>query len=148
MTLAFGPMKPVGLRDPRTGREPFAVMQLRQDDRHATLYNLVGFQTKLTWPEQRRIFRTIPGLEQARFARLGSMHRNTFLNAPACLTPTLQLQDRAAPVLRRADHRRRRLRRIGRLRLSRRAVRRRPAGSAGSCRRRHRPPLSVPCSTI
>jgi methylenetetrahydrofolate--tRNA-(uracil-5-)-methyltransferase len=91
MTLAFGPMKPVGLRDPRTGKEPFAVVQLRQDDRHATLYNLVGFQTKLTWPEQRRIFRLLPGLEQARFARLGSMHRNTFLNAPACLTPTLQL---------------------------------------------------------
>ena len=92
MTLAFGPMKPVGLRDPRTGKEPFAVVQLRQDDAHASLYNLVGFQTKLTWPEQRRIFRTLPGLEQARFARLGSMHRNTFLNAPACLTPTLQLK--------------------------------------------------------
>jgi len=92
MTLAFGPMKPVGLRDPRTGREPFAVVQLRQDDAHASLFNLVGFQTKLTWPEQRRIFRTLPGLENARFARLGSMHRNTFLNAPACLTPTLQLK--------------------------------------------------------
>ncbi|MHB8707427.1 MAG: methylenetetrahydrofolate--tRNA-(uracil(54)-C(5))-methyltransferase (FADH(2)-oxidizing) TrmFO [Desulfuromonadales bacterium] len=92
MTLAFGPMKPVGLRDPRTGREPFAVVQLRQDDAHATLYNLVGFQTKLTWPEQRRLFRTLPGLENARFARLGSMHRNTFLNTPACLNPTLQLK--------------------------------------------------------
>jgi len=91
MTLAFGPMKPVGLPDPRTGKEPFAVVQLRQDDRHATLFNLVGFQTKLTWPEQRRIFRTIPGLENARFARLGSMHRNTFLNAPACLSKSLQL---------------------------------------------------------
>jgi methylenetetrahydrofolate--tRNA-(uracil-5-)-methyltransferase len=85
-------MKPVGLRDPRTGKEPFAVVQLRQDDHHATLYNLVGFQTKLTWPEQRRIFRTLPGLENVRFARLGSMHRNTFLNAPACLTPTLQMK--------------------------------------------------------
>jgi len=92
MTLAFGPMKPVGLRDPRTGQDPFAVIQLRQDDRHASLYNLVGFQTKLTYPEQRRIFRTIPGLEQARFARLGSMHRNTFINAPACLNATLQLR--------------------------------------------------------
>ncbi|TFG89698.1 MAG: methylenetetrahydrofolate--tRNA-(uracil(54)-C(5))-methyltransferase (FADH(2)-oxidizing) TrmFO [Gemmatimonadales bacterium] len=92
MTLAFGTMKPVGLRDPRTGKEPFAVVQLRQDDRQATLFNLVGFQTKLTWPEQRRLFRTLPGLENARFARLGSMHRNTFLNAPACLTPTLQLK--------------------------------------------------------
>jgi methylenetetrahydrofolate--tRNA-(uracil-5-)-methyltransferase len=92
MTLAFGPMKPVGLRDPRTGREPFAVVQLRQDDRHASLYNLVGFQTKLTHPEQKRIFRMIPGLENARFARLGSMHRNTFINAPACLTETLRLR--------------------------------------------------------
>ncbi len=94
MTLAFGPMKPVGLPDPRTGREPFAVVQLRQDDAHASLYNLVGFQTKLTWPEQRRIFRTLPGLENARFARLGSMHRNTFVNAPACLERTLQLKGR------------------------------------------------------
>ncbi len=93
LTLAFGPMKPVGLCDPRTGKEPFAVVQLRQDDAHATLYNLVGFQTKLTWPEQRRLFRTLPGLESARFARLGSMHRNTFLNAPACLTSTLQLRN-------------------------------------------------------
>jgi len=92
MTLAFGPMKPVGLDDPRTGRRPFAVVQLRQDNRHATLFNLVGFQTRLTWPEQQRIFRTIPGLENARFARLGSMHRNTFINAPACLNPTLQLK--------------------------------------------------------
>ncbi len=93
MTLAFGPMKPVGLRDPRTGREPFAVVQLRQDDQHGSLYNMVGFQTKLTYPEQRRVFRTIPGLEHAVFARLGSMHRNTFINAPACLTATLQLQN-------------------------------------------------------
>ncbi len=92
MTLAFGPMKPVGLPDPRTGREPFAVVQLRQDDRHATLYNLVGFQTKLTYPEQKRLLRTIPGLENARFARLGSVHRNTFINAPACLTKALQLK--------------------------------------------------------
>lgn len=92
MTLAFGPMKPVGLPDPRTGREPFAVVQLRQDDKHATLYNMVGFQTKLTYPEQRRIFRTIGGLEQARFARLGSVHRNTFINAPSCLDRTLQLK--------------------------------------------------------
>lgn len=93
MTLAFGPMKPVGLRDPRTGKEPFAVVQLRQDDQHATLYNLVGFQTKLTWPEQRRLFRTLPGLENAQFARLGSMHRNTFIDAPACLAQNLQLKN-------------------------------------------------------
>ncbi len=94
MTLAFGPMKPVGLRDPRTGRNPFAVIQLRQDDKHANLYNLVGFQTKLTYPEQERIFRTIPGLENVNFARLGSMHRNTFINAPACLTEALQLKQK------------------------------------------------------
>lgn len=92
MTLAYGPMKPVGLRDPRTGKVPCAVVQLRREDRHASLYNLVGFQTKLTYPEQQRIFRTIPGLEQARFARLGSMHRNTFINSPACLDGLLSLR--------------------------------------------------------
>jgi len=91
-TLSFGPMKPVGLPDPRTGRPPHAVVQLRQDNRHATLYNMVGFQTRLTYPEQKRIFAMIPGLEQARFARLGSMHRNTFLNAPTCLNQTLQFR--------------------------------------------------------
>ena len=91
-TLSFGPMKPVGLPDPKTGKIPHAVLQLRQDNRHASLYNLVGFQTRLTYPEQQRIFRTIPGLENVRFARLGSMHRNTFINAPACLTPTLQFK--------------------------------------------------------
>ena len=90
-TLAFGPMKPVGLDDPRTGKWPHAVIQLRQDDKHASLYNLVGFQTRLTYPEQKRIFRTIPGLQNAKFARLGSMHRNTFVNAPNCLSKTLQL---------------------------------------------------------
>lgn len=90
-TLAFGPMKPVGLPDPRTGYPPYAVIQLRQDNRHASLYNLVGFQTRLTWPEQQRIFRMIPGLENARFARLGSMHRNTFVNAPRCLDQRLRL---------------------------------------------------------
>ena len=94
MTLAFGPMKPVGLPDPRTGRDPFAVVQLRQDDQHANLYNLVGFQTKLTYPEQKRIFRSIPGLANASFSRLGSMHRNTYINAPACLTESLQLKQR------------------------------------------------------
>ena len=92
MTLAFGAMKPVGLLDPRTGKEAFAVLQLRQENLSKSLFNMVGFQTKLTYPEQRRIFRTIPGLENARFARLGSMHRNTFINAPRCLLPTLQLQ--------------------------------------------------------
>jgi len=91
-TLRFGPMKPVGLIDPRTGREPHAVVQLRKENREATMYNLVGFQTKLTWPEQRRVFRMIPGLGNVDFVRLGSMHRNTFLNAPALLRPTFQLK--------------------------------------------------------
>ena len=91
-TLRFGPMKPVGLIDPRTGSEPYAVIQLRAENRERTMFNLVGFQTKLTWPEQRRIFRMIPGLEQAEFVRLGSLHRNTFINAPALLLPTQQLR--------------------------------------------------------
>jgi methylenetetrahydrofolate--tRNA-(uracil-5-)-methyltransferase len=85
-------MKPVGLDDPRTGREPHAVVQLRKENLEGTLLNLVGFQTKLTWPEQKRIFRMIPGLQSAEFARLGSMHRNTFINSPALLLPTLQLK--------------------------------------------------------
>ncbi len=91
-TLRFGPMKPVGLVDPRTGKEPYAVVQLRQENREGTLYNMVGFQTKLAWPEQERIFRTIPGLERAEFPRLGSIHRNTYINSPTLLTDTLQLR--------------------------------------------------------
>ncbi len=91
-TLRFGPMKPVGLIDPRTGQEPHAVVQLRQENREGTMFNLVGFQTKLTWPEQRDIFRMIPGLERAEFVRLGSMHRNTFINAPRLLLSTGQLK--------------------------------------------------------
>lgn len=90
-TLRFGPMKPVGLIDSRTGIEPHAVVQLRMENREGTMYNLVGFQTKLTYPEQRRIFRMIPGLEKGEFVRLGSMHRNTFINAPQLLLPTFQL---------------------------------------------------------
>ena len=85
MVLAFGPLKPVGLPDPRTGRDPYAVVQLRQDDAAGTLYNLVGFQTRLKFPEQRRVFGMIPGLEKADFARYGVMHRNTFLNSPGLL---------------------------------------------------------------
>jgi methylenetetrahydrofolate--tRNA-(uracil-5-)-methyltransferase len=92
MTLAYGPLKPVGLKDPRTGQRPFAVVQLRAENRARTMFNLVGFQTKLTYPEQKRIFRMIPGLEQARFERLGSIHRNTFVNAPQVLTPELELR--------------------------------------------------------
>ena len=91
-TLRFGPMKPVGLTDPRNGREPHAVIQLRAENREKTMYNLVGFQTKLTYGEQRRVFRLIPGLKQADFVRLGSMHRNTFINSPALLLPTQQLK--------------------------------------------------------
>ena len=91
-TLAFGPMKPVGLTDPKTGKQPYAVVQLRQEDRDGILFNMVGFQTKLTWPEQRRILRMIPGLENAVFARYGSIHRNTFINSPALLRHTLQLR--------------------------------------------------------
>jgi methylenetetrahydrofolate--tRNA-(uracil-5-)-methyltransferase len=94
LSLAYGPLRPVGLTDPRTGRRPFAAVQLRQDDLAATLYNLVGFQTNLRYPEQRRVFRMIPGLEQAQFARYGQMHRNTFLNSPRLLLPTLQFRGR------------------------------------------------------
>jgi methylenetetrahydrofolate--tRNA-(uracil-5-)-methyltransferase len=90
-TLAFGPMKPVGLTDPRTGQRPFAVVQLRQEDKRGVLYNLVGFQTKLRIGEQKRILRSLPGMAEAVFARLGSVHRNTYVNAPQQLAPTLEL---------------------------------------------------------
>ncbi len=93
-TLAFGPMRPVGLRDPRNGRRPFAVVQLRQDDTAGRLYNIVGFQTKMTYAEQRRVLRMIPGLTGAEFVRLGSLHRNTFIDSPRLLAPTLQLRAR------------------------------------------------------
>jgi len=89
-SLAFGPMRPVGLRDPRTGRRPYAVVQLRQDNLAGSLYNLVGFQTNLKFHEQKRILRTIPGLENAEFERMGQMHRNTFIASPKILRPTLQ----------------------------------------------------------
>jgi methylenetetrahydrofolate--tRNA-(uracil-5-)-methyltransferase len=93
-SLAFGPMRPVGLVDPRTGRRPYAVVQLRQDNLAGSLYNLVGFQTNLTFAEQRRVLRMIPGLERAEFERYGQMHRNTFIFSPALLRPTLQYVDR------------------------------------------------------
>lgn len=93
-TLRFGPLKPVGLPDPRTGREPYAVVQLRRDNRYGTLYNLVGFQTSLKWGEQKRVFRMIPGLENAEFARYGVIHRNTFINSPRVLRPTMQTRKR------------------------------------------------------
>ena len=91
-TLRFGPLKPVGLPDPRTGKEPFAVVQLRRENAEGTAYSLVGFQTQLTYPEQRRVFRMIPGLEKAVFLRYGAVHRNTFVNAPRVLTETLQIK--------------------------------------------------------
>ena len=94
MVPAFGPMKPVGLRDPRTGKEPFAVVQLRQDDAGDTLYNLVGFQTRLKFGEQKRVFGMIPGLEHAEFARYGVMHRNTFLNSPGFLSANFEVLNR------------------------------------------------------
>jgi methylenetetrahydrofolate--tRNA-(uracil-5-)-methyltransferase len=93
-TLAYGPMRAVGLSDPRTGRRPYAVVQLRRENTAQTMYNLVGFQTNLMEAEQRRVFRKIPGLERAEFVRYGQMHRNTFLNAPRLLHPTLQYCDR------------------------------------------------------
>jgi len=93
-TLAYGPMRAVGLIDPRTGRRPYAVVQLRQENRDQSLYNLVGFQTKMTYPEQRRVFALIPGLANAEYVRLGSLHRNTFINAPQHLLPTLQWRQR------------------------------------------------------
>jgi len=98
-TLAFGPMKPVGLVDPRSGRQSHAVLQLRAENRHGSCYNMVGFQTKLKYPEQHRVFRLIPGLEQAEFLRMGSIHRNTFVNSPEVIRNTLQLKVRGTTLL-------------------------------------------------
>ena len=125
-TLRFGPMKPVGLSNPHEdGRRPYAVVQLRQDNALGTLWNMVGFQTKLKHAEQVRVLRMIPGLENAEFARLGGLHRNTFLDSPRLLDPLLRLQGRAAAALRRPDHRRRRLCRERRDRAARGPLRRR-----------------------
>lgn len=90
-TLCYGPLKPVGLPDPRTGREPYAVVQLRKDNADGSIYNMVGFQTHLTWPEQKRVFSMIPGLEQAEFIRYGVMHRNTYINSPKLLNRYYQV---------------------------------------------------------
>jgi methylenetetrahydrofolate--tRNA-(uracil-5-)-methyltransferase len=98
-TLAFGPMKPVGLVDPRTGQRPYAVVQLRPEDGAATAYNMVGFQTRMTWPEQGRVLRAIPGLEAAEFLRFGSVHRNTFVDAPRVLDARMQVRGRAGVFL-------------------------------------------------
>jgi methylenetetrahydrofolate--tRNA-(uracil-5-)-methyltransferase len=94
MTLAFGPMRPVGLSEPKSGQRPFAVVQLRQDDAEGRLYNIVGFQTKMSYSAQRRVLRMIPGMAKAEFVRLGSLHRNTFIDSPRLLRPTLQLKVR------------------------------------------------------
>ena len=94
MTLSFGPMKPVGLTDPKTGRRPHAVVQLRPEDSAMTAYNLVGFQTRMTYGEQARVFRMIPGLEECEILRFGSVHRNTFVNAPVLLDERMQLRAR------------------------------------------------------
>lgn len=94
-TMLFGPLKPVGLEDPRTGKQPYAVIQLRQDNAAGSLYNIVGFQTHLKWGEQKRVFRLIPGLENAEFVRYGVMHRNTFMRSPELLEPTYQSKKRA-----------------------------------------------------
>ncbi len=93
-TMRYGPLKPVGLSDPRTNERPYAVVQLRQEDKAGQLWNMVGFQTNLRWGEQKRVFQMIPGLENAEFVRLGVMHRNTFLNAPQLILPTLQFKNR------------------------------------------------------
>jgi methylenetetrahydrofolate--tRNA-(uracil-5-)-methyltransferase len=93
-SLAFGPMRPVGLHDPRTGRRPYAVVQLRQDNVAGTLYNMVGFQTNIRWGAQEEVLRLIPGLQNAEFVRMGQMHRNTFINSPTLLQPTLQFRTR------------------------------------------------------
>ncbi len=93
-TMLFGPMKPVGLEDPKTGKRPYAVIQLRQDNAAASMYNIVGFQTHLKWGEQKRVFRLIPGLENAEFLRYGVMHRNSFMNSPELLRPTYQSKKR------------------------------------------------------
>ena len=108
-TLRFGPMKPVGLRDPRTGRDAHAIVQLRMEDRAGRMWNIVGFQTRLRIPEQQRVFRMIPGLENAEFLRYGSIHRNSYVNSPASLSPHLSLRDDPDDAVRRPAHRRRRL---------------------------------------
>ena len=136
-TLRFGPMKPMGLTDPRTGRRPWAVVQLRQENLRAQSFNLVGFQNHLKFGDQARILRMIPGLEKAEFLRFGQIHRNTYINAPALLTPTLQLRARPADLLRRPDFRRGRLRGSHRHRpdgghARRRAGRRKRAAAAGA----------------
>ena len=135
-TLRFGPMKPVGLVDPRTGREPYAAVQLRQDNLAGDHYSLVGFQTQVKWGDQARVLRLIPGLEQAEFVRFGMVHRNTYVNGPTVLDEHLAGARAPDAVLRGADVRRRRLRRVGRVGSAGRHQRRRAGRRASRCRRR------------
>ncbi len=137
-TLRHGPMKPFGLTNPRTpGDKPYAVVQLRQDNKLGTLFNMVGFQTKLKHGEQVRVFRTIPGLQNAEFARLGGLHRNTFLNSPKLLDETLRLKAEPMLAFCRTDHRLRRLRGICSHRLAGR-----PLCRSRAARRSDRPSTS------
>ena len=139
-TLRFGPMKPVGLVDPRTGRTPYAVVQLRQDNIAGDHFSLVGFQTQLKWGEQARVLALIPGLEHAEFVRFGMVHRNTYINGPTVLRETWQTTAAPRSVLRRTDLRRRGLRRVGGVRPDRRPQRRgaRRAARSRACRRGRR----------
>ena len=134
----------MGLTDPRTGRRPYAVVQLRQENLRAVSYNLVGFQNHMRFAEQARVLRMIPGLERAEFLRFGQVHRNTYINAPALLNATLQLEERSARAVRRTDLGRRRLRGIDRDRLAGRALRRRAGRreDAASAARRDRARLA------
>ena len=113
-TLRFGPMKPMGLTDPRTGRRPYAVVQLRQENARAGSYNLVGFQNHMRFGEQARVLRMIPGLERAEFLRFGQVHRNTYINGPALLAPSLQIRAMAKHFLRGTDFGRGRIRGVDR----------------------------------
>ena len=135
-TLRFGPMKPVGLVDPRTGRMPYAAVQLRQDTLAGDHFSLVGFQTQLKWGEQARVLAMIPGLQHAEFVRFGMVHRNTYINGPTVLRETWQTKRAPGSVLCRTDLRRRGIRRIGGVRADRRpqcrgtGARRAAAGAA------------------
>ena len=134
-------MKPVGLVDPRTGREAYAVVQLRQDNLAGDHFSLVGFQTQMKWGEQARVLRLIPGLEHAEFVRFGMIHRNTYINGPTVLRETWQTQNPRRSVLRRADFWRRRIRGVGRVGTARRPQRRRAGARTAdfACRRGRRP---------
>ena len=136
-------MKPVGLTDPRTGREPYAAVQLRQDNLAGDHFSLVGFQTQIKWGDQARVLRLIPGLEQAEFVRFGMVHRNTYVNGPTVLAETWQVRARPDAVLRRPDVRRRGLRRVGGVGTARRHQRRGARARASRCRRRRARPRSA-----